>query len=165
MPNCCSNRLKVRMGKNTKIALKQFNEFGLTYDNVVKTETLFGIEFPCPQELRDTQSSPGTTDVKLKKLYLENTQKYGYPDWYKWSVAHWGVKWEARDIDQEGDSENIVFNFNTAWGAPEKWLEEVSKKYPKLEFHNEFSIEGGMGCGILSYQNGEGNLDIVKNKG
>lgn len=38
---------------------------------------------------------------------------YGFPDWYSWSTALWGTKWNARDTYVFEEKKSIVFD--TAW--------------------------------------------------
>lgn len=44
----------------------------------------------------------------------------GYSDWYSWSTAHWGTKWDAysKDWERTSDTEAVLL-FNTAWSCPE----------------------------------------------
>jgi len=60
----------------------------------------------------------------------------GFSDWYEWSYANWGVKWDASNlkIKELSDFNTIVFSFNSPWGTPTKFVEELSKMYPHAIF-------------------------------
>ena len=60
----------------------------------------------------------------------------GYSDWYEWCYANWGVKWDASNlkIKELSDFNTIVFSFDSPWGTPTKFVEELSKMYPDAIF-------------------------------
>lgn len=53
-----------------------------------------------------------------------------------------------------------VYNFDTAWGPPLKWLEQVCIKYDSIKFEIEYSVEGFDNGGKIIIQNG----DILDNE-
>ncbi len=55
-------------------------------------------------------------DVRLFTPEEEAALKeIGYPDWYDWSVHHWGTKWNAfRSSLSQGDSGSVEVHFETA---------------------------------------------------
>ena len=81
-----------------------------------------------------------------------NTQRYGYKDWYDWSIANWGTKWNA--------SETQIFDkgiqFNTAWSCPVSVLKELSKHIPiVVSFSDE---DTGRNYGIYEFNNGKSKV-------
>ena len=84
------------------------------------------------------------TAIKEGKQALSNLEKYGYKDWYNWSINNWGTKWDARNEDGIcNDTEDELFiNFDTAWAPPIQWLEKATKKYKRLKFSMEYTEEG-----------------------
>ena len=87
----------------------------------------------------------GITQAKHDEFIL----KYGYDNWYDWSVFNWGTKWNAYDVTEWSINECSEFTvsatiyYETAWSpATALWL-NVSKDYPKCEFYHEFADEGG----------------------
>lgn len=81
-----------------------------------------------------------------------NTQRYGYKDWYDWSIANWGTKWNA--------SSTHIFDkgiqFDTAWSCPVSILEELSKHIPiVVSFSDE---ETGSNYGIYEFNNGKSKV-------
>jgi hypothetical protein len=76
-----------------------------------------------------------------------NVQRYGWKDWYDWSIDNWGTKWNA----SEGmvDDENQVIEFETAWSMPEGIIKEICKYTPiRIEYADE---DLGANCGIEDY--------------
>ena len=66
-------------------------------------------------------------------------------DWYTWSIAHWGTKWDVEEIlAEDEDTDYIGISFETAWSPPIEWVIAVSKKFPSLYFVLTYS-EPGMG--------------------
>lgn len=66
----------------------------------------------------------------LAKQTMENFEKYGYINWYEWSIEHWGTKWNAYDCVANHDENTI--KFDTAWNYPSRLID-------RLFFENKFS--------------------------
>lgn len=55
------------------------------------------------------------------------------PNWYDWSLANWGTKWNVgpQDADvttePEGELVRVTYRFDTAWSPPLAWLSAVVK--------------------------------------
>jgi hypothetical protein len=85
----------------------------------------------------------------LQKQYLINTARFGHADWYSWSCANWGTKWNAYDglvtDTVEGDTTTLKLRFDTAWSPPEPWfgtlLSTLSERLDG-ELSERLSIEG-----------------------
>ena len=98
----------------------------------------------------------GITQDKHDEFIL----KYGYDNWYDWSIFNWGTKWNAYDvtewsINENGDNSSATIYYETAWSpATVLWL-NVSKDYPTLEFYHEFADEGGGFLGSEVILNGQ----------
>ena len=76
--------------------------------------------------------------------------KYGAKDWYDWSIANWGTKW---DVDYERDGNTL--RFECAWAPPITFFETVSQRFPNATFAIAYA-EGGMGYwGTAMVRNGE----------
>lgn len=50
-------------------------------------------------------------------------EEYDYADWYSWSIANWGTKWNAIHVTTQTDE--AVFVFDTAWGPADEWFERL----------------------------------------
>lgn len=51
-------------------------------------------------------------------LGAEEREQYGANNWYDWSVAHWGTKWDTDAHVSLHDGETLTLNFDTAWAPP-----------------------------------------------
>jgi hypothetical protein len=89
------------------------------------------------------RNSLSDDDQKMGWQAIQNLKKYGFKDWYSWSIHNWGTKWDASDggINSDHESELDV-SFETAWAPPIEWLEKASIKYKKLKFTLEYTEEG-----------------------
>ena len=96
--------------------------FASPYDRFVKTE------------LERYEKWDDETKAKMKKLarqYLANIAKYEYPNWYSFHIDKWGTKWNSYGANvRKGDS----LEYETANGYPKHVVEELSRKWPDVEF-------------------------------
>jgi hypothetical protein len=152
MPNWVENEVSIT-GDNKilrEIVEKYCTEFE-ERDEAKITCLDFDKIIPMPEELRKT-TSPNRLNAE------EMTGKYGYPDWYEWSLSNWGVKWNASpylDARLDDNGGEVMFYFNTPWGTPDKVLSELSKKYPDITIVNNCNEEAGFFAGKIIYKNGE----------
>ena len=68
--------------------------------------------------------------IDLGKKYLNNYNKYGYCNWYEWSIDNWGTKWNVEDscnVIYDKDKKEYTITFDTAWNCPIGILKEYSK--------------------------------------
>jgi len=76
-------------------------------------------------------------------------------DWLNWRYDNWGTKWDAYDITIIGyDRTQIELIFQTAWTPPQKWLEKISLKYPKLKCKLSWVDEDYPNSGFIEIKNG-----------
>lgn len=82
---------------------------------------------------------------------------YGKNNWYDWSVANWGTKWNAYGFEPDTDhSKEKEIRFLTAWSAPHPILEKLAKLFPDVKLEHEWADEDiGMNCGRCVYYDGE----------
>ena len=91
------------------------------------------------------------TAIAHGKLAINNVLKYGHMDWYDWSIANWGTKWNAVRTSIDG----AEVCFDTAWSDVSRLIYKLSKKYPDNTFHYSFAEEqAGYYTGEFSYTNG-----------
>ena len=76
---------------------------------------------------------------------------HGYMDWYDWSNAVWGTKWNAVEAKYCGEGE---YWFETAWCEPRPVIEALSKKFPHATFDLMYSYEMDDYFGDLEIKNG-----------
>jgi len=187
MPNHCSNHLEVsgsvkEMKKfydhlsvipeqdqddyNTKIKVFDFNDFipmpkslditsGSRVNNAI--EVLNG----------EANMGPGgdypditPEDIELGKIYLSNMKKYGHGDWYNWSNANWGTKWNAYDVYAcSVEDDHFGVGFSTAWSPPMPVLAKICELFPNLTIQMEYQEEGMGFAGVAGSNPGEEPYD------
>lgn len=92
-------------------------------------------------ELNDHQKESIAKNIQQ----YQNKKQLGYADWYSWSIAKWGTKWDACDPDvEENTEEEFLVHFNTAWNAPFMWLEAIlnNEEYLPLQIELVYENEG-----------------------
>ena len=82
---------------------------------------------------------------KAGKHALQAKGETGYYNWYDWSVANWGTKWNACYCAKVEKSETkITIGFLSAWSPPSPVVQELAKQYPHLTATLRY-WEGGEG--------------------
>lgn len=131
MPNWCNNSITIQGSTKTISALwEAANSEG---------SGLLDAMVPMPSELRGTTSpdpQPGQANYKGPQPEID-----GFTNWYDWSVANWGVKWdidvEGLDYEDNGDgTAQITGHFESAWSPP-------------IEAYNRF-LDDMDGCSITA---------------
>jgi hypothetical protein len=123
MPNWCNNSVTIRGPKEKIESFQKFLD-----DNNGKD--WFDFFHPCPQELKDVGNVPFNETGNAALI-----EKYGYSDWYSWSVDNWGTKWNCDAQDWSSDGESITFWFDSAWSPP-------IALYSFIEQDGEFEVVG-----------------------
>ncbi len=129
-----------------------------------------------PEELsgEHTQSPVRTDTDEQKEQNAALLAKYGFDNWYDWSIQNWGTKWNSYDCDchniimeesarAEDKDQSISFSFMTAWDLPRPIFDKLAEMYPTLAFHIECCEEGGFFAGETDIINGEVIDKIVHN--
>jgi len=147
MPNWCDNSLTLTHEDPEMISKAAA---GFSGDGFLK------VFMPIPQELVDTEAAWHSDPVKQAALKVQedaNIAKYGYKNWYDWSVANWGIKWDISGEDPmvSDDGKSLTVYFQSAWSPP-------IEAYRVLESRFDFNIEAyyhemGM-CFYGEYSNG-----------
>lgn len=111
MPNWCNNNIVIKGPKNK---LKDLSK-------AAKDGSLFNFMYPRAEELDITAGYLGNGDEQkeLEAKQQANLKKFGYKDWYDWSVAEWGTKWDIGECYQNEIRNNeLHLAFDTAWSPP-----------------------------------------------
>lgn len=95
---------------------------------------------------------------RLGELYKKNIDQHGHTDWYSWSIAHWGTKWNAYSTPDERDTEDTIY-FQTAWSGVINLIKVLSAMYPVLKFHYSYADED-TGCNVGKFIISQGQIDI-----
>lgn len=142
MPNHITNRIRL-IGEPTEVQrlleVVKNDEYGIgTID--------FGKVIPMPDNIYR-----GNLGAEEKKLYGEN-------NWYDWSLANWGTKWNSYGYDDSADysGNKDSLRFLTAWAAPHPILEKLTTMFPSVTIEHEWADEDiGVNCGRRTYYDGE----------
>lgn len=151
MPNHVTNRLTI-IGDENKIkeCLNAIKGVWKDYPEDDNRRIDFNKIIPMPEEIKNTQA-PNRDEKQAKKLI----KKYGCANWYDWSIANWGTKWNAYSFDEYVSEGNVII-FNTAWSTPKPVILALSKKYSELEFEVIYADEDwGHNYGEYTFKNGE----------
>ena len=91
---------------------------------------------------------------ELGRKAVLNKIKYGHFDWYDWSLANWGTKWNACNTVIDKDSKTIYFD--TAWSPAVPIFKALTEANLDTEFEFTFSEEQiGYCSGRIITKNGE----------
>lgn len=72
-----------------------------------------------------------------------NVEQYGFKDWYDWSVAKWGTKWNGGEVDVESlEPESFTIYFSTAWSPPVPVVEAMCERFPEIEAEMSYAETG-----------------------
>lgn len=141
MPNWCNNSVTV------KGDIESIDKFQKFLDDKNGKEW-FDFILPCPEELKNVG------DVSFHdKRNEELMAKYGYQDWYSWSLDNWGCKWNCDAQDWDRDEDTITFWFDSPWGPPIALYEEMENQGYEVEAH--YHEEGMAFVGRFSYGSDE----------
>ena len=76
-------------------------------------------------------------------------KKYGSLNWYDWSVANWGTKWNSYDVEVLQDDESILYVcFLTAWDAPRGIANRIKEYCDKYNLYLDWDAEHEFEDGI-----------------
>jgi hypothetical protein len=116
MPNWCNNSIEIRGDK------EQIDSFEKFLDENNGKEW-FNFILPCPEELKNSEDD--ISEGETKRLL---TEKYGYSDWYSWSLDNWGCKWNCDTEYWQRDDDVITFWFDSHWSPPLSLYDEMEKQ-------------------------------------
>ena len=103
-------------------------------------------------ELVDFLIKDNRVNLEEAAVALDNLEKYGYKDWYEWSYAKWGTKWNAYDMYELEDN---AIQFDTAWSSPVSLIGTLSEMFPEVEISLKFADEDfGHNCGEVTFLSG-----------
>lgn len=145
MPNWCRNQITIQskdkqLIRNLRDDLEDMNGKGLLH-----------YMYPMPHELRNT------TKGSNSETNQEFIDKYGFDNWYDWSLHNWGTKWDV-DFDLEfvsfadiDTATPLTLKFNSAWSPPLAVWQKFVDRYPKGTFevaHLQYIESGCQFCGV-----------------
>ena len=84
----------------------------------------------------------------------DNLDKYGSKNWYEWSLANWGTKWDVDGSLSSQSDEHLSYNFDSAWSPPIEAFQKISEDFPELTFDLEYFEPGMCFAGKVTWKNG-----------
>ena len=73
----------------------------------------------------------------------QNVERYGFRDWYDWSVTKWGTKWNGGEVDVESlEPESFTIHFSTAWSPPVPVIEAMCERFPEIDAEMSYAETG-----------------------
>lgn len=103
---------------------------------------------------------PMQADVYRGNLSAEMQERYpGEANWYGWSIAHWGTKWNGYDAERKAPG---ILRFDTAWAHPFPVIKALSMRFPEEKILVLYADEDiGSNYGLYAITNGVSeNLDF-----
>jgi len=173
MPNHVTNILRI-VGKDSEKVFKKIrgrDEGYIDFNMIVRMpEGLHETRSPATGEAEKILQECNHESNKVVAYLKENIEELlgdhsetiknlsafatcGYSNWYDWTKANWGTKWNAYDqtINEDGS-----ITFLTAWSTPFPAMAALSLKYPEVTVVVEYADEDiGSNCGRYALVNGE----------
>lgn len=95
-------------------------------------------------DFREWLAEKHPSAIAAGEASLRCFRETGYRDWYEWSYACWGTKWNSYDYEERSNEPAaFVFKFETANGFPGPVFRELAKLFPSLTFDIDTIDEGG----------------------
>ena len=95
-------------------------------------------------------------NIFLGDLGIKEREQYGKNNWYDWSIANWGTKWNALSHNRQEDADKGTLVFYTAYNAPHPILKKLSEMFPEVTVHHQWADEDiGCNCGERAYKGGQ----------
>lgn len=86
---------------------------------------------------------PMPENIFRGNLGQEERAKYGSANWYDWSIANWGTKWNSygySDGTPKGFDGSTI-EFQTAWSCATPVIAALAEKYPDLGHLSETKLQ------------------------
>jgi Ferredoxin-like domain in Api92-like protein len=114
-------------------------------------------------ELRAWTEKVRPDDIEAGKAAIAAHRETGFYDWYDWSIANWGTKWNSYNFSMDNDDvpDRLSFRFETAWSFPGPIFEKLARMFPTLRFECTCFDEGWFFAGRGAF-NGEPVFEIVE---
>jgi hypothetical protein len=108
-----------------------------------------------PEQLKKWLEQNDPKALEFGEASLVAYKEIGYYDWYDWSIANWGTKWDAYQETISEQDGTVIYTFQTAWSPPSIIIELMSKILSNLEMEHRFCCEGPEFWGRATYRGGE----------
>lgn len=145
--------LDIEVGTHSDNGLKAYKEFIDVYTALADNKDLLNI----PKEKEDAflkiRKDIDSNEWELGRQAFRNELKYGFTDWYSWSIKNWGTKWDAWETAIIDDS---TICFYTAWSRSMPVITKLAEMFPDIKFEYHWADEDiGVNVGFAEFENGE----------
>ena len=108
-----------------------------------------------------TGEPPSPTCYTGEDYYAMYIQ-YGFYDWYSWSLANWGVKWDASDVSiNDLDDDRKMITFTSPWDMPSAYYQKICEMFPDETIEIIAEYEEGF---EVTLENANGKLNCIEEK-
>jgi hypothetical protein len=165
MPNWCANDVSILgLSDNPEEFQKFLVHVGLDTEEKREQATQSEAEFnlfnrlvPMPASLKDTTRATGMDEEFTNAM--QGNKDYEYTNWYDWSLANWGTKWDVDPRHVSLVDNCLELSYDTAWSPANHVWEQVTTEFPSLLNRVNY-LEEGMGfMGQAWYTEGECTKD------
>lgn len=94
------------------------------------------------EELIENIKKSYQLNLEQSQKAIDNEKKYGFKNWYQWSIANWGTKWDLNVISFLEKNNKIYIIADSAWSPPIEAFEKISEDFPNLIFNIKYKEEG-----------------------
>lgn len=130
------------------------------------------IVFAAAHMPRVLEAIAGTRQVDFAKLipmpahvYCGSLGKEDQEDfkanWYDWSLANWGTKWNAYDCSNGNDGEAAWIQFDTAWNIPRPVIVAFANTL-NIDFEHKYFDEGHNFWGVETWKSGNNVMGATR---
>ena len=122
------------------------------------------IRFYNMDRFKDKSESKLADMYKTGEVYVGYYNEFGAKDWYDWSIANWGTKWNAyySDVNMLSDTTAEIC-FDTAWSGVPDIILKLIEMFPSLKFEYLFADEDmGYNCGSGYSENGDFYFGMIE---
>jgi hypothetical protein len=124
-----------------------------------KSHFSFHALIPVPDAVLLMPYDPGQFErlVNSNKIYADFCKKHNVTcSGYDWERENWGVIWGDCHTDiHTREDETFVVHFDTAWAAPDTFVEKISALFPRLAFSLHSADCSSRTYWTISFVNGE----------
>jgi hypothetical protein len=174
MPNWTFNKLTVigdiaTLSKFKETLKSKTSEEPLDAQNVMPYDGVFS-----PDAMRRLFQQKMDAALRLNKLINGDDEEelprveWPKPDETDWEYEHWGTKWGFCNSNLRHEDENrLVYDFDSAWGTPDKLMHELYRQWSTLTFEYQFfspesrfeGYEIAMGGKVIEFEDGDLQFD------
>ena len=120
--------LNIESGSRTTDGINAYNAFVEIYTLGQDPEKMDLLNIPEDREkaFLNMRKDINKETWELGRAAFRNIQRFGHATWYSWCTCSWGTKWNAYDLNSDGNS----LSFHTAWSPPLPVIRKLAECFP-----------------------------------